>query len=76
MQVGMFSGCSSHSLWSMFFSCSVSASTFRVVSSGAYKEGNRMKRNLEKAKEKKKKRHGGRLLSTESGGTALPKKEL
>ena len=27
-------------------------------------------------KKKKKKKHGGRLLLTESGGTALPKKEL
>lgn len=60
MQVGMFSGCSSHSLWSMFFSCSVSASAFRVVSSGAYKEENRLKRKHQKAKEKKKKKKAWR----------------
>lgn len=37
MHVAMFSGCSSHSVWSMFFCCRVSASSFKVVSSAAYK---------------------------------------
>lgn len=37
MHVAIFSGCSSHSMWSMFFCCRVSASSFKVVSSAAYK---------------------------------------
>lgn len=40
MQVAIFSGCSSHSTWSMFFCCRVSASSFRVVSSGASNKQN------------------------------------
>lgn len=37
MHVAIFSGCSSHSMWSMFFCCRASASSFKVVSSAAYK---------------------------------------
>lgn len=36
MQVAIFSGCSTHSMWSTFFCCRVSASSFKVVSSAAY----------------------------------------
>lgn len=77
MQVAIFSGCSSHSMWSMFFCCSVSASSFRVVSPGAYKEQNTEHRTAHLGSAKRQwEKYGEGLLITESGVTVLPKREL